>query len=72
MTKLLNRKIYIWDFTDGYQVIGDDTGVGKRNPLQSLEFTGKINTGAVLIISNFDRFLDDVEIARKLQNLGTI
>jgi len=66
VAKLLGRKVYIWDFVDGYQ---GETSVAKRNPLQALEFIEKISVGAVFILRDFDRFLDDVAIARKLRNL---
>ncbi|AFY74454.1 AAA+ family ATPase [Synechococcus sp. PCC 7502] len=66
VAKQLGRKVYIWDFVDGYQ---GETAVGKRNPLQALEFIEKITVGAVFILRDFDRFLDDIAIARKLRNL---
>lgn len=65
VAKELGRKVYTWDFVDGY---GNDA---KRNPLQALEFVEKISQGAVFILRDFDRFLDDVAIARKLRNLQT-
>jgi SpoVK/Ycf46/Vps4 family AAA+-type ATPase len=70
IAKSLGRSIYIWDFVDGYQGNPTDAGVGKRNPLQALELIEKVATGAVFILRDFDRFLDDVAIARKLRNLA--
>ncbi len=70
IAKSLGRGIYIWDFVDGYQGNPTDTGVGKRNPLQALEQIEKVAKGAVFILRDFDRFLDDVAIARKLRNLA--
>jgi SpoVK/Ycf46/Vps4 family AAA+-type ATPase len=69
VTKSLGRSVFTWDFVDGYQGNNTDLGAGKRNPLQALEFVEKIATGAVFILRDFDRFLDDVAIARKLRNL---
>lgn len=66
VAKQLGRRVYIWDFVDGYQ---GETAVGKRNPLQALEFIEKITVGAVFVLRDFDRFLDDIAIARKLRNL---
>ncbi len=66
VAKQLGRRVYIWDFVDGYQ---GETAVGKRNPLQALEFIEKITVGAIFVLRDFDRFLDDVAIARKLRNL---
>ncbi len=70
VAKSLGRSIFIWDFVDGYQSNPTDTGLGKRNPLQALEFVDKIPKGAVFVMRDFDRFLDDVAIARKLKNLA--
>jgi SpoVK/Ycf46/Vps4 family AAA+-type ATPase len=68
--KSLGRSIFVWDFVEGYESNPTDIGQGKRNPLQALEFVDKIPKGAVFILRDFDRFLDDVAIARKLKNLA--
>ncbi len=70
VAKSLGRNVFIWDFVDGYQGNSNDLVTGKRNPLQALEFVEKIATGAVFILRDFDRFLDDVAISRKLKNLS--
>ena len=70
VAKSLGRSIFVWDFVDGYQSNPNDAGMGKRNPLQALEFVDKIPKGAVFVLRDFDRFLDDVAIARKLKNLA--
>ena len=70
IAKELERSIFIWDFVDGYQGNPTDSGLGKRNPLQALEFVDKIPKGAVFILRDFDRFLEDVAVARKLKNLA--
>ena len=69
-----NRPVYTWDFVDGYQGNPNDTGFGKRNPLQALEFVEKLPAyaPAVLILRDYHRFLDDVAIARKLRNLAKL
>ncbi|MFN3927919.1 MAG: AAA family ATPase [Pseudanabaenaceae cyanobacterium] len=69
LAKNLGRSVYIWDFVDGYTSNPTDAGQGKRNPLQALEFVEKIPQGAVFILRDFDRFLDDIAIGRKLKNL---
>jgi ATP-dependent 26S proteasome regulatory subunit len=66
----LSRAVYVWDFVDGYQGNPNTVGVAKRNPLQALEFVEKTNMAAVFVLRDFDRFLDDVAIARKLKNLA--
>jgi SpoVK/Ycf46/Vps4 family AAA+-type ATPase len=70
VAKSLGRSIFVWDFVDGYQSNPNDAGMGKRNPLQALEFVDKIPKGAMFVLRDFDRFLDDVAIARKLKNLA--
>ncbi|NET02143.1 MAG: AAA family ATPase [Sphaerospermopsis sp. SIO1G1] len=69
-----NRPVYTWDFVDGYQGNPNDTGFGKRNPLQALEFIEKLspNAPAVLILRDYHRFLEDVAISRKLRNLARL
>jgi SpoVK/Ycf46/Vps4 family AAA+-type ATPase len=69
-----NRAIYTWDFVDGYQGNANDTGFGKRNPLQALEFVEKLpaSAPAVFILRDFHRFLEDISISRKLRNLARL
>jgi SpoVK/Ycf46/Vps4 family AAA+-type ATPase len=67
-----SRAIYIWDFVDGYQGSPNDVGFGKRNPLQALEFIEKIptNAPAVFVLRDYQRFLEDISVSRKLRNLA--
>ncbi|MBW4580185.1 MAG: AAA family ATPase [Tildeniella nuda ZEHNDER 1965/U140] len=67
-----SRAVYIWDFVDGYQGNPNDAGFGKRNPLQALEFVEKLPAAAaaIFILRDFQRFLEDVAISRKLRNLA--
>ncbi|MEM1256139.1 MAG: AAA family ATPase [Cyanobacteria bacterium P01_H01_bin.21] len=69
-----NRAVYTWDFVDGYRGNPNDVGVGRRNPLQALEFVEKLpsSASAVLILRDFHRFLDDIAISRKLRNLARL
>lgn len=69
---LADRPVYIWDFVDGYQNNLNDPGLGKRNPLQALEFVEKFpaNSPVIFILRDFQRFLEDVSVARKLRNLA--
>ncbi|RMF25265.1 MAG: AAA family ATPase [Cyanobacteria bacterium J083] len=71
-TQLGNRRVYIWDFVDGYQDNPNNAGFAKRNPLQALEFLEKLSekTGGIFILRDFARFLQDISIARKLRNLA--
>ncbi len=67
-----NRTVYTWDFVDGYQDNPNNKGVGRRNPLQALEFVENLsnNIGGIFILRDFQRFLEDVSISRKLRNLA--
>ncbi|NES70129.1 MAG: AAA family ATPase [Okeania sp. SIO2D1] len=67
-----NRAVYTWDFVEGYQNNPNDTGWGKRNPLQGLELVEKLpeSAPAVFILRDFQRFLEDISISRKLRNLA--
>lgn len=67
-----SRTAYVWDFVDGYQEHPNYTGFARRNPLQALELAEKLpsGTGAVLVLRDFHRFLEDISVARKLRNLS--
>ena len=67
-----NRAVYIWDFVEGYENNPNDIGWGKRNPLQGLELVEKLpeSAPAIFILRDFQRFLEDISISRKLRNLA--
>ena len=67
-----NRAVYVWDFVDGYQDNPNNQGFGRRNPLQALEYVEKLpaGAGAVVILRDFHRFLEDISVSRKLRNLA--
>ena len=70
----LKRSIYSWDFVDGYTNNPNSQGFGKRNPLQALELVERLNpeTPAIFLLKDFNRFLNDLSISRKLRNLSRI
>jgi hypothetical protein len=70
--RLGDRAVYIWDFVDGYQGNPNDSGFGRRNPLQALEFVEKVaeSAAAIFILRDFNRFLEDISVSRKLRNLS--
>jgi SpoVK/Ycf46/Vps4 family AAA+-type ATPase len=73
--KLTQGKIiYTWDFVDGYRNNPNNVGHASRNPLQALEFIEKLTdtTPVIFLLKDFDRFLNDVSISRKLRNLVRI
>ncbi|NJR68024.1 MAG: AAA family ATPase [Synechococcales cyanobacterium CRU_2_2] len=67
-----SRAVYTWDFVDGYQGNPNAEGKGKRNPLQALEFVEQLNPSApaIFILRDFQRFLNDIAVSRKLRNLS--
>ena len=70
--KYVSRVYYSWDFIDGYQGNPNDKGFASRNPLEALELINKLTpeTGAVFILKDYDNFLKDYSIIRKLKNLS--
>ena len=72
IANLGNRNVYIWDFVEGYKDNPNNAGFGKRNPLQALEFIEKLpaNVGGVFVLRDFQRFIEDVSVSRKLRNLS--
>jgi ATP-dependent 26S proteasome regulatory subunit len=70
----LNRSIYCWDFVDGYTNNPNNEGFAKRNPLQALELIERLNveTPALFLLKDFNRFLTDLSISRKLRNVSRI
>lgn len=69
-----NRGLYTWDFVEGYQGNPNDAGFARRNPLQALELIEKlpVSAAAIFILRDFQRFLEDVAVARKLKNLARL
>ena len=70
----LNRSIYSWDFVEGYTNNPNNEGFAKRNPLQALELIERLNleTPALFILKDFNRFLADLSVSRKLRNLSRV
>jgi ATP-dependent 26S proteasome regulatory subunit len=70
----LNRSIYSWDFVDGYTNNPNNEGFAKRNPLQALELVERLSaeTPALFLLKDFNRFLTDLSISRKLRNISRI
>ena len=70
----LNRSIYSWDFVDGYTNNPNNEGFAKRNPLQALELIERLTaeTPAIFLLKDFNRFLTDISISRKLKNIVRI
>ena len=69
-----NRGIYSWDFVDGYTNNPNNVGFAKRNPLQALELIERLTseTPALFLLKDFNRFLTDISISRKLKNISRV
>jgi len=66
-----NKAIYCWDFVDGYKINSSNPNFATKNPLQALEFVEKLteDTPAIFLLKDFNKFLIDPLISRKLRNL---
>ena len=60
------------NFIDGYQGNPNDTGFAARNPLEALELIEKLTpeTPAVFVLRDYDNFLKDLSVTRKIKNLS--
>ena len=70
--KHLPRAYYSWDFIEGFKGNPNDKGFATRNPLEALEFVDKLTpeTAAIFVLKDYDNFLNDLSVTRKLKNLG--
>ena len=70
----LKRSVFTWDFIDGYTGNPNHKGVAERNPMQALEFIERLNseTPAIFILKDYNRFIGDLAISRKLRNISRI
>nr|BDA98216.1 hypothetical protein [Rhodomonas sp. NIES-1006] len=66
-----SRAIYCWDFVDGYTGNPNDNGFATKNPLQALELIEKLtpDNPAIFLLKDFNLFLNDISVSRKLKNL---
>jgi len=70
--KYVNRTYYSWDFVDGYKGNPNDTGFAARNPLEALDLVDKLTpeTASLFVLKDYDNFLKDFSVIRKLKNLS--
>ena len=70
--KYVPRTYYSWDFINGYQGNPNDSGFAAKNPLEALELVEKLTseTASVFVLKDYDNFLKDISIIRKLKNLN--
>ena len=70
--KYVPRTYNSWDFVDGYQGNPNDSGFAARNPLEALDLVEKLTpeTASLFVLKDYDNFLKDFSIVRKLKNLS--
>lgn len=68
---MLVKSVYTWDFVEGYNRNLTNNKFASKNPLQALEFIENFsaNSSTIFILKDFDKFLSDVIILRKIKNL---
>jgi len=64
-----NKPIYTWNFIDGYSNTLIKPKFASKNPLQALELIETISSPTIFILKDFNKFLFDLSISRKLKNL---
>ena len=70
--KYMSRTYNSWDFVEGYQENPNDSGFAARNPLEALELIEKLTpeTPALFVLNDYDNFLKDFSVTRKLKNIS--
>lgn len=65
------QSIYVWDFVEGYQSNPNVKGFGAKNPIQALDLIEKMadQKSAIFILKDFNKFLNDISVCRKVKNL---
>ena len=60
------------DFVSCYQGNPNDTGFAARNPLEALDLIDKLTpeTASLFVLKDYDNFLKDFSVVRKLKNLS--
>ncbi len=70
--KYVTRTYYSWDFIDGYEGNPNDKGFAARNPVEALDLIEKLTpeTASLFVLKDYDNFLKDFSVVRKLKNLS--
>lgn len=66
-----DRVVYSWDFIEGFTNSPRNLGFAKKNPIQALELIENFSSDipSIFLLKDFDKFLTDISISRKLKNL---
>ena len=69
---VLNKKMKTWNFIEGYESNYNYFPESKQNPLEALQTIIKDNNNEIKIffLQDFDAFINDISIMRKLKNLS--
>jgi SpoVK/Ycf46/Vps4 family AAA+-type ATPase len=72
LTTIQPKIIYNWNFIDGYTANPNIANKAIKNPLQALDLVENINDDQqnIFILKDFNKFLTDIAISRKLKNLS--
>lgn len=72
VSKYVTRTYYSWDFVDGYQGNPTDKGFAAGNPIAALDLIEKLSpeTASLFVLKDYDNFLKDFSVIRKLKNLS--
>lgn len=64
-----NRTFFCWDFISGFNHTTTTNRLGVKNPLQALDFIESLDSqlSCVIILKDFENFLEDLSISRKLK-----
>nr|YP_009369991.1 conserved hypothetical plastid protein [Boldia erythrosiphon]ARO90679.1 conserved hypothetical plastid protein [Boldia erythrosiphon] len=69
VTKKFSITLLYWDFVEGYQGNPNYYSIGSRNPAETLDFINNLSIPCVIILRDFNLFLNDNSIIRRLKNL---
>lgn len=69
---IFKQKIRVWDFINGYKNNPNCKENAIKNPLQALDLieNSHIKTQAIFLLKDFNLFINDLSIIRKIKNLS--
>nr|YP_009314660.1 Hypothetical protein ycf46 [Neoizziella asiatica]SCW23115.1 Hypothetical protein ycf46 [Neoizziella asiatica] len=67
-----SQALYTWDFVQGFKLGNNNYNDTKKNPLQTLDFIDSFSADAdaVFLLKDFNVFLSDLSVVRKIRNLS--
>nr|YP_009312819.1 Hypothetical protein ycf46 [Helminthora furcellata]SCW21073.1 Hypothetical protein ycf46 [Helminthora furcellata]SCW23933.1 Hypothetical protein ycf46 [Helminthora furcellata] len=66
------QALYTWNFIEGFEVDNSVYENTQKNPSQALDFieSFNVNSDALFLLKDFNPFLSDISITRKIRNLS--